>query len=342
MNKKIKLIVTSLILLTILCINISYAISNSNISSFFEVNKTEIAKGEILELTIDLSKIDYKQFEFILNSNVKIEGIYTDVKETNKNDIILEQKNNDIAIDINKEQLNLSKIVLYYQIPENIEIGTKIRLNAQIKIEDDEAKNQEKNDVKNEIIENQEKISTIVDTKQVEITIIEKDTDNKDDKNKEDNKNEENKSQEDNVNNKQQENQQNEKVSKNNNQNENIQEKTINSTISVKNTSNNGENVKGTNEQIETATYNGSNNNYLASLEIDGVQLTTDFNKEKLTYFATVENIETITVTASAEDGRSKVAITGTNLKSGENKVLISVTAENGDVRYYRIYVTKN
>lgn len=330
MNKKIRLIIVSLTVLTILGINISYAISNSNISVFFEVNKTEIAKGETLEMTIDLSKIDYKKFEFVLNSNVKIASIYTDEKVTDKDDIILNKEDNDIVIDINKEQLNLSKIVLYYQIPESIEIGTKIELNAQIKIENSETENQEKNDVENQAEDSKEENWTIVDTKQVEITIIEKNTDNMDDKNKKDD-NEENKNQEDNKQNE----------SKNNSQNENIQEKTINNTSSVKNTGNNVESTKGSNAQTDTVTYNGSNNNYLTSLTIEDAQLTTDFNKEKSTYFATVENIEEITVTANVEDSSSKVAITGANLKNGENKVLISVTAENGDVRYYRIYVTK-
>ncbi len=347
MNKKIRAIIFSLILLVIVGINISYAISSSNMSSFFEVNKTEVTKDETLEMIIDLSKIDYNQFEFTLNSNVEIEKIYTDEKETNKNDIELNKESNGVNIDIDKEKLNLSKIILYYQIPENIEVGTKIVLNAQIKVKNDVVKNQEKNEVENQVADSKEENWTIVDTKQVEITIIEKDTDNKDDKNKEDNKkednkNEENRNQENNINNKQQDNKQNENASKNNSQNENIQEKTISNTSGVKNTSNNGESTKGTNEQADAATYNGSNNNYLTSLEIESAQLTTDFNKEKSTYFATVENIEEIIVTANAEDSSSKVVITGTNLKNGENKVLISVTAENGDVRYYRIYVTKN
>ena len=29
-------------------------------------------------------------------------------------------------------------------------------------------------------------------------------------------------------------------------------------------------------------------------------------------------------------------------MKPGDNKILISVTAENGDVRYYRVFVTNN
>lgn len=320
MNRKVKLVVASVILVIVLGINISYAISNSNSSSFFEVNKNEISKGETLEMTIDLSKIEYKQFEFVLSSNTQIDNISTD--EAN---ISLNQENNDIAIDINKEQLNINKIVLYYQIPENIEIGTKINLNAQIKIENDE--------IENEVVEGDEDW-IIADSKQVEITIIEKDN-----KNNENNKNEENKNQGNNENNKQQDDRQNDKIPQNNN--ENTKNKMINNAGNVKNMSNNSSSVKQSNGQTEIATYNGSSNNYLSSLKINGVQLTTDFNKEKTTYFASVENMETIKVTANAEDSNSKVAITGTSLKSGENKVLISVTAENGDVRYYRIYVTK-
>lgn len=170
---------------------------------------------------------------------------------------------------------------------------------------------------------------------------IEKDTDNRNDENRDESQKEEDKNKDDTYM-KQQENQPNEMVAKNNSQNENMQEKTTNSAGNAKNTNTNGESTKEIAARTEVETYNGSNNNYLSSLEIEGVQLTTDFNKEKSTYFATAQNIETITVTAVAEDSSSKVAITGTNLKSGENKVLISVAAENGDVRYYRIFVTKN
>jgi hypothetical protein len=183
-----------------------------------------------------------------------------------------------------------------------------------------------------------------VDEKQIEITIVEKD--NEENKNQADNKNEENKNPEENTNKEQPGNQPNEMTSKNQNAMQNMQgtnsNQVVESTSSMQSMSNSGTNEKTSVTQGETATYNGSNNNYLSSLEIDGVQLTSDFNKETSTYFATVEGLETITVTANAEDSNSKVAITGTTLKSGENKILISVTAENSDVRYYRIYVTKN
>ena len=95
--------------------------------------------------------------------------------------------------------------------------------------------------------------------------------------------------------------------------------------------------------QTETAVYNGSNNNYLTSLEIEGENLNTIFNKENTTYFVQTNGKTELNVKATAEDDESKIYVTGNeNLKTGENKILISVTAENGDIRYYRVFVTNN
>lgn len=311
MNKKIKTVIISIILLTIISINISYAISSIDITtSFFEVNKSELVAGETLEMTIDLSKINYSQFKFVLNSNTEIENIYT--KELDNN-IEIDEQGNDIIIDIDKENLNLDKIILYYLISDNIKSDTKIQFTAQIIIKE---KGEEK----------------IRDEEQKEIKIVEKNNQSNEDQNPEikddNNKNEVN------INNNQQNNfsEINEKKQEKNNQNINSDKAT--------NSSNKIQSVSGI--QTETATYKGSNNNYLSSIEIEGVTLTSNFNKEKTTYFATVEGLETIVINANAEDSNSKVSITGTDLKTGENKILISVTAENGDVRYYRIYVTNN
>lgn len=96
-----------------------------------------------------------------------------------------------------------------------------------------------------------------------------------------------------------------------------------------------------TSTQVEKVTYNGSNNNYLSSLAIDGVELNTTFNKENSNYFVEIQNQTSLNVTAVAEDETAKVVITGEdNITSSESKILISVTAENGDIRYYRIFVT--
>jgi hypothetical protein len=330
MNKKIKLIIVSLILFVMVCINFSYAISIPGSSSFFEVNEEEATQGETIEMTMDLSQINYNQFEIVLNSNVEMENVYTNENVENKDDIVLQKENNDIVINIDKEQLNLNKIVLYYQIPENIEIGTKIQLNAQVQIENEVVEDKNINEPDNKTQENG---TTIIDTKQIEITVVEnsnKDKENNNNINQDEEKNTANKEQ--------QGTQANETASSNQNNTQSTNAIQVASSTSGMQSASNSVKTSTT----QTATYKGSNNNYLSSLEIDGVQLTADFNKEKSTYFATVEGLEEITVTATAEDSSSNVAITGTSLKSGENKVLISVTAKNGNVRYYRVYITNN
>lgn len=92
-----------------------------------------------------------------------------------------------------------------------------------------------------------------------------------------------------------------------------------------------------------TAAYSGSANNYLKSLSVRGLDLSSGFHKTNTSYFLTVDaKTSNLTVSAKADDGKATVVVAGnTELKNGMNKVLISVTAENGAVRYYRIYVTK-
>lgn len=93
----------------------------------------------------------------------------------------------------------------------------------------------------------------------------------------------------------------------------------------------------------QDTTYQGSQNNYLSNLSITGVELENGFKKTTSTYFAKVdENTTSVTVNASPEESTSIVTVYGNNnLESGKNKVLINVTAENGSVRTYKIYITK-
>lgn len=91
-------------------------------------------------------------------------------------------------------------------------------------------------------------------------------------------------------------------------------------------------------------TYKGSQNNYLKSLNITGVEFKNEFKKTTADYFARLDDddLEKVTVNAVAEDSTAIVTIYGnTNLKDGKNKILINVTADNGSVRTYRIYLTK-
>lgn len=106
--------------------------------------------------------------------------------------------------------------------------------------------------------------------------------------------------------------------------------------------------LQNANDRISTLTqgetYKGSQNNYLKSLSITGVEFKNEFKKTTADYFARLEDddLEKVTVNAVAEDSTAIVTIYGnTNLEDGKNKILINVTADNGAVRTYRIYLTK-
>lgn len=92
----------------------------------------------------------------------------------------------------------------------------------------------------------------------------------------------------------------------------------------------------------ETVTYSGSNNNYLTGLSVDGYSLNKEFSKENCTYFVNIDtSISSVNINAEKEDDTATVCIYGNEeLKVGTNKILVNVTAENGNVRTYRIYIT--
>lgn len=97
-------------------------------------------------------------------------------------------------------------------------------------------------------------------------------------------------------------------------------------------------------EEVKVATpivYYYSSNNYLKSLEIDGYEI--DFNRDVFEYNVTVNNRTTsLDIKALPEDYRSRVQITGNDeFIEGENIVTITVTAEDGSTRDYKIIVNK-
>lgn len=89
--------------------------------------------------------------------------------------------------------------------------------------------------------------------------------------------------------------------------------------------------------------YAGSWDNYLDSLSVEGFEFTRNFNKIRDTYFMTVPLDTTeLTVNAKASDSSAIVAVTGnTDLPEGRSKIMINVTADDGSVRIYRIYVDR-
>ena len=89
--------------------------------------------------------------------------------------------------------------------------------------------------------------------------------------------------------------------------------------------------------------YAGSWDNYLDDLSVEDYEFTQKFNKTRDTYFLTVP-LETteLSVSATASDSSASVAVTGnTDLPEGRSKIMVSVTADDGSVRVYRIYVDR-
>lgn len=85
-----------------------------------------------------------------------------------------------------------------------------------------------------------------------------------------------------------------------------------------------------------------SSDNNLKTLSIDGVILSPDFNKDTLEYSVTLTS-DTTKIKVNAEKNDSKASISGTGeieVKEGENKIEVVVTAENGSTKTYIINAT--
>lgn len=84
-----------------------------------------------------------------------------------------------------------------------------------------------------------------------------------------------------------------------------------------------------------------SSNNYLKSLNVSAGDF--KFDKKTLNYSFSVSNDTTsIKVIAASEDNKSKIDGAKTyDLKEGINKIVITVTAENGSTRKYTLQVTR-
>ena len=277
MNKKIKIGISILLLLIIVGINISYASRFQNEKDFFKVNKEEITPGGTLEITFNISNLEYNKFKISLNSNIDVKDVYT----RNDENITIEDNDNAISMEIDKEKISLNKITLYYPISKDIKVGTKIQLIAKIIVNketnlENEINNNivetEKNttnteNMKNEDNEEQEKI--VKEITKI-ITVVKENTNIQSNKEQDDKEEKSNSNQE----------------QKNSNEKtlNNIENQKINASESAK-TSLFGTSINTENQAI----YNGSNNNYLAKLEIEGIELNTSFNKENETYFIDID-----------------------------------------------------
>ncbi len=300
-------------------------------TEFFEVSEEEAVIGDTLELTINLSEIEYDNFTFTLEANVDVESIELD-KTAEEKEVSTEYAEEDsgIIIQIDKTTIDLETIVLYYTISNELNVGDTIEFTATVvNNETEETTSTTENTVTNtttntvtNTVTSEEELSITVEVKIIKET--------------------ENSSQENNKEQSQDTNTLTDASSEysmtNNETSSNSQKTTEEATSSTAST------MSSSSSTTTTVTYNGSDNNYLEELSIDGYEFTKSFSKENTTYFVTVdEDTEKLTVNAEAEDDDATVCIYGNDdLSKDTNKILINVTAENGNVRTYRIIVTKS
>lgn len=102
--------------------------------------------------------------------------------------------------------------------------------------------------------------------------------------------------------------------------------------------------MPSTNTSINNNTVKLNSNAYLSEFRVDEPGITPSFNKEVFNYAITVgEDVNNLNVTTIPEDSNAIVNITGnTELKYGDNKVVVTVTAQDKKtVNTYTITVTK-
>ena len=335
----IKLIISIILIILILFPIISYAVKlpeKNEQNVFFTADKTEANLGDTISFTFDLSKIEYENFKFELSSNSGLANI-----STNEN-VSTEIKNNTLTISGTKKDLSVQKINFSYLISEDYKIGDEIKITGKLTNTDDEENSIEQTinvKVVEKIEENNENNKPNEETNN---NSSQKDTQQTDKNEKQENS--ENK-QEQNIQNAPQEKNQTQSGSQENSKMQSNTATNFNKTNTQNTVVNNNSqtNTKVTASKVETNTYKGESNNYLSKLKISGYDINPKFDKTNNTYFITInKDVEELSITAKAEVSSATVTVYGnTNLKSGTNKILINVTAENGDVKTYRIYVTK-
>lgn len=288
--------------------------------SFLKYQKLGVTKDENVEMVINLDSINYEKFIFKLKSDENIDNI-----EVTDEQVDIEKNNDEIIMEIDKKNNQLENITLSYSINDDKKVGDKIKFTATIINYDNEEETQS--------------IETYIE-------IIEKNTDDSDQSKDEQNKPENN--QTGNLENNKTENIENKKTEDIVNDDLKIEQPNNinNEKLTTNNSQKSASNIvvtESNKKDMEAVTYNGSNNNYLSDLSIENYDLNKEFTKENSTYFLEIENsIDKLNIMANSEDENATVCIYGNeNLQTGNNKILISVTAENGNVRYYRIYINK-
>lgn len=318
MKKSIKIILELILIISLIIIPIkNYSVlAKQTEKQIIEIKSNDELDSNTIEILININQIKYDSFSFELLSNASLENL-----ETSEDIDIRNTSSKELSFDFNKNGSNIESLTLNYDIQDDLKVGDTITFKAIITSENEE----------DEVIEIN-----------LDYTIKEND-DNKENQESSENNTETNDTEQESKNEKENEH------SNNNNKEENASRDNDTSTTSNKkisvnqSQSNMKSSASNVSTQIQKVTYNGSDNNYLSSLVVDNYSFNKDFKKEGLNYFISVDDsVTSINVSAIAEDSNSKIYINGnTNLKSGINKVLVSVVAENGNIRNYKIFVEK-
>ena len=103
------------------------------------------------------------------------------------------------------------------------------------------------------------------------------------------------------------------------------------------------ENNMNTTNTSQSKTTKKSDNADLKTLQISNGKLSPDFDKDITEYYTNVDlSVYKITTKVTLADNKSTVKVKGNrNLKEGENKIELTVTAESGKKKVYYIYVNK-
>lgn len=320
-----------ILVLIILILGVSifaYAGSNNTkqelIDSFLQVSAKEVVKNEEIVLTFDIDKIPYESFEFVLSSSIELGNLLTE--DTKSTKVTFDEETGDLTISANKSDIDMNQIKIYYTIPDSLAIGSRIKLKATVSNLEENKEEIKDNQIIENNVQNEVTNQVVIQKQTVEITltVVEKKATMG------------NAGSENGINN---ENANILENSKNPTSQGNDQTKTTVSNIKTMTSVQGSLNAYAT----ETVTYKGSYDNYLSDIVVNGYTLIPEFAKTNQTYFLTVANdITSLEVEAVKSDSSVTVKIYGnTDLEVGYNKILISVTAENGNVRTYRIYVMR-
>ena len=329
--KKIKRMSIVIILITaIMLTTVKVYADTEQKKVFASVSSNEVTANSDVNITLNLSAIEYESFTVELSSSIDISN--TTVKDANTGKEI-EKKSNTTnnksestetqSSDSKKITLsnieNLDSIILTINIPEDTETGSTIKIN----ITATDSENDE-NSITNQII-----LNVVEDDKE--------DEENKEDKTEQNTDKDSDKKENSEDMDMSEDSMKGQMQNSTKEMEEGENKSSGSSTVTISG------NQGTSNSTTETVTYNGSSDNYLTNIYIDGTTISDSFNKTNTTYFTSVDSdTDSVEISYDLSDSSSTVCIYGnTDLKSGVNKILISVTAENGDVRTYRIYVNK-